>query len=281
MAVTQNTYTGDGTTVLFSFTFPYLETTDIKVSVNGIDTTAYTLANATTVQFNVAPAIGAAVRIYRLTLVDNLAATFYPGSSIRSEDLNQNFTQNLYLTQENNNYTIKDVGLPQMVARWGFNYPPTAPEPTSNTELANKLYVDQKAFTGSGIGDGNKGDITVSSTGSTWLVNNLAVTNQKLAGGIALSKLTQLKNATTTGVSKTLAPHEFCTVTAAGLTLTLPASPTSGDAVGISISGNITDTSISRNGQLIMGLAENLTINLTGVGITLVYSGATYGWRLF
>jgi len=102
MAVTQNTYTGDGTTVLFSFTFPYLETTDIKVSVNGTITTAYTLANATTIQFNTAPANGAAIRIYRVTDDAALAAQFYPGSAIRSQDLNDNFTQNLYVTQESN-----------------------------------------------------------------------------------------------------------------------------------------------------------------------------------
>ena len=74
MAVTQNTYTGDGSTVLFSFTFPYLETTDIKVSLDGSDTTAYTLANATTVQFNTAPTSGAAIRIYRITDDTQLAA---------------------------------------------------------------------------------------------------------------------------------------------------------------------------------------------------------------
>lgn len=102
MAVTQNTYTGDGTTVLFSFTFPYLATTDIKVSLNGTITTAYTLANATTIQFNTAPANGAAIRIYRVTDDAALAAQFYPGSAIRSQDLNDNFTQNLYVTQESN-----------------------------------------------------------------------------------------------------------------------------------------------------------------------------------
>ena len=83
MATTQNTYTGDGTTVLFSFTFPYLETTDIKVSLNGTVTTAYTLANATTIQFNTAPVNGAAIRIYRQTDDAELAATFYPASAIR------------------------------------------------------------------------------------------------------------------------------------------------------------------------------------------------------
>lgn len=103
MAITQNTYTGDGSTVLFSFTFPYLETTDIKVSLDGTITTAYTLANATTIQMNAAPANGVAVRIYRETDDAALAATFYPGSAIRSQDLNENFTQNLYVTQESNN----------------------------------------------------------------------------------------------------------------------------------------------------------------------------------
>ena len=103
MAVTQNTYTGNGSTVLYSFTFPYLETTDIKVSLNGTVTTAYTLANATTIQFTTAPANGAAIRIYRQTDDSNLQSTFYPGSAIRSSDLNDNFTQNLYVTQEANN----------------------------------------------------------------------------------------------------------------------------------------------------------------------------------
>ncbi len=100
MAVTQNTYTGDGSTVLYSFTFPYLETTDIKVSLNGVATTAYTLANATTVQFNSAPANGVAIRIYRETDDATLTSQFYPGSAIRSQDLNNNFTQSLYVAQE-------------------------------------------------------------------------------------------------------------------------------------------------------------------------------------
>ena len=100
MAITENKYTGDGSSVLYSFTFPYLEVTDIKVSLDGVDTTAYTLANATQIRFNTAPANGAAIRLYRQTDDENLAATFFPGSAIRAKDLNDNFTQNLYVTQE-------------------------------------------------------------------------------------------------------------------------------------------------------------------------------------
>jgi hypothetical protein len=102
MAVTQNTYTGNGSSTNYSFTFPYLETTDIKVSLDGSITTAYTLANATTIEFDTAPANGVAIRIYRQTDDSGLAAQFYPGSAIRSQDLNDNFTQNLYVTQESN-----------------------------------------------------------------------------------------------------------------------------------------------------------------------------------
>jgi hypothetical protein len=109
MAVTQNTYQGDGATVLFSFTFPYLETSDIKVSVNGTITTEYSLANATTIEFDDAPADDADIRIFRETDDATLAATFYPGSAIRSQDLNENFTQNLYVTQESNRNAFQAI----------------------------------------------------------------------------------------------------------------------------------------------------------------------------
>jgi hypothetical protein len=105
MAITQNTYTGDGSTVLFSFTFPYIEESDIKITLDGTSTTAYTLANATTVQFNTAPANGVEIRIYRDTDIDTLSATFFPGSAIKAEDLNSNYTQNNYAVQEIKNNT--------------------------------------------------------------------------------------------------------------------------------------------------------------------------------
>ncbi len=106
MAITQNTYTGDGSTTTYSFTFPYLETVDVKASINGVLTTAYTLATATTLAFTTAPANGAAIRIFRDTNTTGLKATFYPGSAIRSTDLNDNFTQNLYVTQETDNDVV-------------------------------------------------------------------------------------------------------------------------------------------------------------------------------
>ena len=103
MTVTiENLYTGNGSTTDYSFTFPYLDTTDIKVSLATVATTAYSLLNATTVRFNTAPGNGVAIRIYRETAFETPKATFYPGSAIRANDLNDNTLQNLYVNQESN-----------------------------------------------------------------------------------------------------------------------------------------------------------------------------------
>ena len=110
-AVTQNDYTQqNNSTVLYNFTFPYLKASDVKVSLDAVDTTAFTLANATTIQLNSVPAVGTKIKIFRETSVDNLTATFYAGSAIKSEDLNDNFTQNLYVTQEVNGRYISSLG---------------------------------------------------------------------------------------------------------------------------------------------------------------------------
>ena len=109
-AVTSNDYIGNGSTTNYPFTFTYLKASDIKASIDAVDTTAFTLANATTVQFNTAPANGAKIKIFRETGVDTLTATFYPGSAIKSEDLNDNFTQNLFVTQEVNQRYLSTLG---------------------------------------------------------------------------------------------------------------------------------------------------------------------------
>jgi hypothetical protein len=146
MAITQNIYTGNGSTVLYSFTFPYLETADVKVTLNGVLTTAYTFANATTIQFTTAPAIGVTIRIYRDTNYDSLAATFYSGSAIRAKDLNDNFTQNLYVTQENTNDVVNIDGSNTMVGdlNMGGYKIINLQTPAADTNAATKGYVDSK-----------------------------------------------------------------------------------------------------------------------------------------
>jgi hypothetical protein len=65
-------------------------------------------------------------------------------------------------------------------------------------------------------------------------------------------------------------------------TLTLPASPATGDIVSVIDAGYTFDTkplTIGRNSSNIANTAANLVVNTEGAGFTLVYSGdATVGW---
>ena len=66
------------------------------------------------------------------------------------------------------------------------------------------------------------------------------------------------------------------------LTITLPASPSTGDEVTFVDSKYTFDTNaftVGRNGSNITNSAADLTVNTEGAGFTLVYSGdATVGW---
>ena len=102
MATTENKYTANGSDTQFVFTFPFLATTDIKVSLNQVLTTAFTVTESvpTLITFNTAPANGTAVRIFRETNPDATLSKFFSGSSIPGPDLNDNFDQALYINQE-------------------------------------------------------------------------------------------------------------------------------------------------------------------------------------
>ena len=75
----------------------------------------------------------------------------------------------------------------------------------------------------------------------------------------------------------------FVDTTAAAQTLTLPASPQTGDQVSVVDLAGTFDTNnltIGRNSLKIMGLSEDLVISTENAGIQLVYTGSTNGWKL-
>ena len=100
MSTIENTHSGTGSRTDFDFTFEYLKQADVKAEIDNVAETGFTFLNATELRFNTAPANNTTVRIYRDTNVDTLQAEFFPGSSIKAEDLNNNFTQNNFATQE-------------------------------------------------------------------------------------------------------------------------------------------------------------------------------------
>lgn len=66
----------------------------------------------------------------------------------------------------------------------------------------------------------------------------------------------------------------------AATTVTLPASPSDGDTVGILVANALTTNSVDRNGKSINGLAENLTIDSAYAAFQLRYIDSTRMWRI-
>ena len=123
MTATYDDSTGNGSNLNFNYTFPILQTEDVKVALNSVvqATTKYTVnttANPTRIEFNNtsvdsnvqessgAPKSGVIVRVYRETTVgkasgdDDPKAIYAAGSSIRAVDLNANTEQALYAIHE-------------------------------------------------------------------------------------------------------------------------------------------------------------------------------------
>ena len=84
------------------------------------------------------------------------------------------------------------------------------------------------------------------------------------------------------GTTLTAGQNAFANTNAGTITYTLPLSPSIGDQCKIVDLGNAAtnNITINRNSEPIQGVAGNMTISTDSAAISLVYSNATYGWRL-
>ena len=76
----------------------------------------------------------------------------------------------------------------------------------------------------------------------------------------------------------------FVNTNGGGVTATLPASPDLGAKITFFDVAKTFDSNaltVSRNGKLIQGDSANLTVNTEGAAFSLVFSGDSYGWRIF
>ena len=107
MTITRQQWISDGTQVLYIFNFPSIDyLTDVFVEIDDVITPQddpnypWSFANTNTVEFATAPPVGTKIEVYRDTNIDDMDYVFYPGSSIRAKDLNDNFNQLLFSEQE-------------------------------------------------------------------------------------------------------------------------------------------------------------------------------------
>ena len=116
MATTFVDYTGDGNATK-AFSFPSIQESDVKVSVDGVvkttsthyNITSYTTTGGGNVVFTSGniPISPQSIRIFRDTDVDSAKATYTAGSSVKAADLNANHEQLLFAAQEEQNQTIQ------------------------------------------------------------------------------------------------------------------------------------------------------------------------------
>ena len=252
MATTENSFNGTGSQDSFSFTFPYLKDTDIKVSVGGVVktvTTHYTLHTPTTIKFTSGniPASGTNnVRIYRETADTALQATFYPGSAIRSGDLNDNFTQNLYVTQESNNDSTLALDNSRESDGDGTYTSAIAKANTAVTTANTASTNASSAVTTANAANATAG---TASTNATNAVNtaNTASTNATTAVNTANSATTTANGAVTTANAATATANTASTNATTAVNTANAATTTANSAVTTANAATATANTASTN----------------------------------
>jgi hypothetical protein len=76
----------------------------------------------------------------------------------------------------------------------------------------------------------------------------------------------------------------FVNTSGGAVTATLPASPAVGDSIRFLDAAKTFDSNtftVGRNGNLIQGDAQDMTVTTESAAFELIWSGATFGWRIF
>lgn len=107
----------------FTIDFPYIDTSNVKVAVNGDDITTFTFnGGATEIILDTATTAGDAIKVYRQTAGRvagdaDLLVDFVDGSVLSEADLDKATQQLLYLTQE-----AEENGVANLPLDWEGNY---------------------------------------------------------------------------------------------------------------------------------------------------------------
>lgn len=109
-AYSRVTYTGTGSVFNASFSFPYLNPSDIYVFVNGVSV-PFTFLNTSTVTPTAVPAAGATIQVRRATQKTTSPVNFTDGSVLLERDLDLLSTYSLYLAQEADDAVTSSITL--------------------------------------------------------------------------------------------------------------------------------------------------------------------------
>lgn len=122
----------------------------------------------------------------------------------------------------------------------------------------------------------NKVGVTQSPGDNTTAPASTAFVQAAIAG---VNAQTALTISTVTGTTQTMVAGSHYVFTNAGaVTATFPASPASGDSIGTTFTNSLLTNSVARNGNTIMGLSEDMTIDAAQT--TIIWRYLSSSWRM-
>lgn len=290
-----NQFTGNGSTTAFTMSSSPIEASTM-VYIDGVyqNKTAYSIANDV-ITFSAAPATSAAIEVTAFTVAPVVAPTTFSLSQFTGNGSTTAFTLSSQSVENNtdayfdgvyqskSNYTVSGTTITfstapangvavEVMASQAVSV--TIGTPDNNTVTTAKIVND--AVTTAKIADDA---VTAAKIADDAVVAAAIADGAVLAAAIASNPITVgiTTAVTSSNITATVNTHVY--VDTASRTITLPASPSIGQRVLITV-GNFTDTVVGRNGSNIMSSASNLTMDAAYLSIQFIYTNSTVGWAM-
>jgi hypothetical protein len=262
--LSRDAFTGDGSTTTFTLAESASDASMLNVIVNGLmqDVSSYTVTNNTSLVFSEAPPRGANIEVRSFVQVE-VVSTELKSNEFAGNGSTTSFT--LGSSAIKNNTFVYINGVYQFKSTYSVSG--TTITFSTAPPLGSSIEVMVAGFTTSIIGSPAADSV------GTLAIQDDAVTAAKIASEPVAVGITTV--VTSASVTATVNTHVY--VSAAGRTITLPASPTIGQRVLVTV-GNFTNTVVGRNGSKIMSSASDFTMNAAYLSIQFIYTDATQGW---
>ena len=221
------------------------------------------LPSAKAATFSSAPPNSSAIEITAATVAPVTASTEFKLSQFTGNGSTLAYTLSAQSPENNTNVYIDGVYQSKT------NYAVSGTTLTFSTAPPSGSSIEVMAANAVVVSVGTPDDNTVT---TAKIVDN-AVTSAKIASEPITVGITSV--VTASSLTATVNTHVY--VSAATQTITLPASPTIGQRVLITV-GNFTDTVVARNGSNIMSSATDFTMDAAYLSIQFIFTDATQGW---
>jgi len=267
------TEVGDGVTTTYSLETSTNSASLLQIAIDGVlqEVSSYSVSGGNLV-FSTAPPLQSAIEI-RAFVQKEITSTDLKASDFTGDGSTTSFTLG-YSAVKSNTFVYID-GVYQLKNTYSVSG--TTITFSTAPPLDSVIEVVIAAFTTSIINTPS-----ADSVGTAQLQDN-AVTTAKIASdAVTAAKIASVPIAvgittvvTASSITATVNTHVY--VSAATQTITLPASPTIGQRVLITV-GNFADTVVARNGSNIMSSATDFTMDAAYLSIQFIYTDATQGW---